>query len=243
MKSAKILLISVSIIIFSSIAILDSCKDIAFNNPLDPNASKEVVQVIKVIETTLSGKGDLGFDGEKLWKTGSSGTLYALDIESGSIIRSYFVTPGSGVTFFDEHIYLCSGNGENILYVIDPLSGDILNRLSTTGIYPGFLAAYGDRLIIYDVRSSGIFEYDQDSGNGTRLFDLSGMNIGGIGIYKDTLLISDTNTDTIYRFTMTGDVTSVFTSPAAGIGGLTVDAGDYVYLFTLDGKIYKVTLP
>jgi outer membrane protein assembly factor BamB len=202
-----------------------------------------VLQVIKVIETTLSGRGDLGFDGEKLWKTGNTGTLYALDKESGSIIRSYVTASGTGVTFFKDQVYLCSGGGQNILYVIDPLSGDILNRISTTGIYPGFLAAYGDRLIIYDVRSAGIFEYDPETGDAARRFELSGMNIGGIGIYKDTLLISDTNTDTIYRFTMIGEVTDAFTSPAAGIGGLTVDNSDYVYLFTLDGKIHKVSLP
>ena len=51
------------------------------------------------------------------------------------------------------------------------------------------------------------------------------------------------NTDTIYRFTLSGDVINVFSSPAPGVGGLTVDTSDYVYLFMLDGKIYKVSLP
>lgn len=242
-KWAKIKLISVSIILFSSLAILNSCKDIAFNNPLDPNASKEVLKVIRVIDTTLMGKGDLAFDGEKFWKVDIYANLTAIDRESGTVIRSFFTVPGTGVTFFREGIYVCNGEGENILYSIDPLSGDILNRISTTDISPGFLATFDDQLIIYDVRSAGIFEYDLDTGDSLRLFEVSGMNIGGIEMYKDGLLISDMNTDTIYRFSLSGTVTDVFSSPAAGIGGLSVDSSDYIYLFMLDGKIYKVSLP
>jgi len=230
-----------TLIIFS----LNSCKDIVFNNPLDPDASKDVVTVIRVIETSLGGKGDIAFDGEKIWKINNIGNLTAFDRESGTVIRSFFAAPGTGVGFFRDSIYLCNGEreGENILVVIDSLSGDILNRVSTRDIFPGFLAAYNDRLLIFDVRSAGIFEYDLESGNSTRLFEVSGLNIGGIAIYKNGLLISDMNSDSIYRFSLTGEVLDVFTSPAAGVGGLTVDNSNNVYLFMLDGKIYKVSLP
>jgi hypothetical protein len=236
-------LTSVSITVFSLAALLASCKDIAFNNPLDPNASKEVVQIIRVLETPLSGKGDLAFDGEKFWKISVYGDLTAIDRESGAIIRTYSAEPGTGIVFFRDELYLCGGEGGNIIYVVDPLSGDILDRISTTGIFPGYLAVYNNQLIIYDVRSAGIFEYDRETGAAVRLFEISGMNIGGIEMYKGGLLISDMNTDTIYRFSLTGAVMDVFSSPAAGISGLTVDNADYIYLFTLDGKIYKVSLP
>ena len=243
MKWANTKLISASIILFSSLTILNCCKDIAFNNPLDPNASKEVLKVIRVIETSLMGRGDISYDGEKFWKIDIYANLTAIDRESGTVIRSFLAVPGTGVTFSRDGLYVCNGEGENILYSIDPLSGDILNRISTTDIYPGILTAFDDRLIIYDVRSAGIFEYDLDTGDSLRLFEVSGMNVGGIEMYKDGLLISDMNTDTIYRFSLSGIVTDVFSSPAAGIGGLTVDSSDYIYLFMLDGKIYKVSLP
>jgi outer membrane protein assembly factor BamB len=244
-KWEKTALISVFIIVFSVLAGYSGCKDIVFNNPLDPNASKDVVSVIRVIETPLAGRGDIAFDGEKIWKIGISGNLTAVDRESGAVIRSFAVVPGTGVGFFMDSIYLCGGEGqgENILVVVDPLSGDILNRVSTGDIYPGFLAAYHDRLILFDVRSAGIFEYDPGTGNATRLFEISGLNIGGIAVYRGGLLISDMNTDSIYRFSLSGSAADVYTSPAAGIGGLTVDNSDYVYLCMLDGKIYKVSLP
>ncbi len=235
--------ISVSIIAFNLLILLGSCKDIAFNNPLDPNASKEVLQIIRITETPLSGQGDLTFDGEKFWKISPFGGLSAIDRESGTIIRSFSTEPGTGITFYQDELYICKGEGENILYVTDPLSGDTLNQISTSGIYPGFLTASNDRLIVYDVRSSGIFEYDPETGNAPRLFEIPGMNVGGIEIYKGGLLISDMNTDTIYHFSLNGAVRDVFSAPAAGIGGLTVDNNDYIYLFMMDGKIYKVSLP
>lgn len=235
--------ISASIIVFSLFLFINSCKDIAFDNPLDPDASKEVLQIIRVMETPLSGKGDLAFDGEKFWKISIYGGLTAIDRESGTIIRSFSAEPGTGVTFYRDELYLCKGEGENILYVIDPLAGDILNRISTSGVYPGFLAVSGDRLIIYDVRSSGIFEYDPETGDVPRLFEIPGINVGGIEVYKGGLLISDMNSDTIYRFSLSGSVQDVFSAPESGIGGLTVDNNDYIYLLMLDGKIYKVSLP
>lgn len=240
MKWVKTVLISVFIIFFN---IFYSCKDIVFNNPLDPNASKDVLTIIRVIETTLAGRGDLSFDGEKIWKIDLSGNLAAVDRESGVMIRSFSTDPGTGVSFLRDKIYLCNGEGENVLVSVDPLSGDILNRVSTREIHAAFLTAANDQLLVYDVRSSGIFEYDPETGDSTRLFEISGLNIGGITAYKEGLLISDMNTDTIYRFTLNGDVISVFSSPASGVGGLTVDASNYVYLFMLDGKIHKVSLP
>ena len=91
---------SVFIILFNTLAflLLNSCKDIVFNNPLDPDASAEAVQIIKVITTSLSGKGDICFDGEKFWKIENYGSLNAFDMESGTIIRtftSYHVTAPS----------------------------------------------------------------------------------------------------------------------------------------------------
>jgi hypothetical protein len=238
-------LISVSITTFSIfiLTFFYACKDIAFNNPLDPDASKPVLNIIRVIETPLSGEGDLTFDGEKFWKIDNLGNLTAIDRESGAVIRSFFTEAGTGVTFFRDGLYVCNGKGENILYSIEPLSGDILNRISTTGILPGFLTVFEDRLLIYDVRSEGIFQYDLETGNTVRLFDMSGIAVGGIEFYKGGLLVSDMNTDFIYRYSLNGDVIDAFTTSATGIGGLTVDTSDYIYLFTLEGKIYKVSLP
>ncbi|MCU0287929.1 MAG: hypothetical protein MUF15_16250 [Acidobacteria bacterium] len=227
------------------LATITSCRDIAFNNPLDPNASKEALKIIRVIDTPFGGPGDAAFDGEKFWKINSYGDLLALDRESGTMIRSFSIISGTGVSFFRGAIYLSHGKVENILYKADPLSGDILDRQSTRDLYPGYLAVstIEDRLIIYDVRSEGIFHYDPETGNATRLFQAAGIAVGGIETYKGGLLVTDMNSDAIYFFTMNGSVIDVFLSPAPGVGGVAVDNSDYIYLFMMDGKIYKVSLP
>lgn len=239
--------ISAFIILFSIIipAIFVSCRDITFNNPLDPNASKEALKIIRVIDTPFAGPGDAAFDGEKFWKINPYGDLIALDRETATLIRTFSSVPGTGVAFFKGAIYQCNGQAENILYMTDPLSGDILDRHSTRDIYPGYLAVStaADRLIIYDVRSAGIFHYDPETGDATRLFQVAGISVGGIETYKGGLLITDMNSDAIYLFAMNGAVINVFLSPAPGIGGVAVDNSDYIYLFMMDGKIYKVSLP
>ncbi len=242
MKRERIALTWVYIIVFN-ILFLNGCKDIVFNNPLDPNATKEAVKVIQVLDTSLRGEGDIAFDGEKFWKTGPSSELIAFDRESGLIIREVTATSATGVTFFNNLIYLCDGKSDNILYAVDPLSGDIINRISTRDIYPAFITTSGGKLIIYDYRSSGIVEYDLESGNSKHLFSAPGLNIGGIESYKSGLLISDMNTDSIYYFSMSGDVIKVFSSPASGISGIGVDSSSYIFLLMLDGKVYKVSLP
>jgi len=235
---------TVSILIFTILfSLCYSCKNVVFDNPLDPNASKAVVDIIKVMETVLVGRGDLAFDGEKLWKIDNSGFLTAIDRESGIVIRSFSSSPGTGISFLKDKLYICNARGENTLITVDPLSGDILNRISMREIYPGYLANDGDQLIIYDTRSSGVYSYDPETRDSIRLFELSGLNIGGIAVYKGGLIVSDMNTDTIYHFSLSGAALSAFTSPASGIGGIAVDSGDYIYLFMLDGKIYKVSLP
>lgn len=236
---------SAFIILFSGILIagIASCKDIAFNNPLDPNASRAALKVDRVVETPLAGRGDITFDGEKFWKINAMGTLNAFDRESGTLIRSFSTPAGTGVAILKNNIYVCNGQGNNILYVIEPLSGEPVRDVPTQELYPGFICTSGDRLILYDTRSSGVFEYDPETGDSQRLFELSGFTLGGMDVFRDGLLVTDTATDSIYRFSLSGQVLDSFSSPAPGVGGIAVDGSDYIYLFMMDGNLYKVSLP
>jgi len=234
-----VLMVQLLITLFS----LSGCKDIVFNNPLDPNGSKDVLNVIRVIETSLGGEGDIAYDGEKFWKINPGGSLIAFDRESGVVIRTFGVEPGTGVAFYDDTIYLCHNERDNMLVLVDPLAGDILNRITTGQLFPGYIAAAGGSLLLFDARSSGIFRYYPETGDNVRLFEVAGFMVGGIASYKNGILITDMNTDSIYRFTLSGEVEDVFTSPASGVSGIAVDGSNYVYLFMIDGKIYKVSLP
>jgi outer membrane protein assembly factor BamB len=223
------------------IILFNSCKDVVFNNPLDPDASRAALRVLKVMDTTIAGAGDLAFDGEKLWRVSESGRLYALDMETGLVIRSLLTEGTSGVAFLQNIIYL--SNDTNRMWAIEPLSGDSLTQISTVELVPRYLAALDFDLLVFDSRSNGFFRYDPERGDSDFLFKVSGMAAGGITVFKGGVLVTETTTDSVYHFTLGGDLVSAYRSPASGICGVTVDYRDNIYLLTTDGAIYKVSLP
>ncbi len=235
MKFQKIILLWACIILFNN------CKDVVFNNPLDPDASTDSLRVLKVIGTNITGSGDLTFDGEKLWRVTESGRLYALDMETGLVIRSLLSEGTSGVAFLQNIIYLC-GNS-NQIWTVEPLSGDPLTQISTVELVPLYLAALDDGLLVFDSRTNGFFRYDPELGERDYLFKVSGMAAGGIAVFKGGILATETSTDSVYHFSLAGDLIAAYRSPASGVGGITVDYRDNIYLFTTDGSIYKVSLP
>jgi hypothetical protein len=227
--------------ILACIFLFNSCRDVIFNNPLDPDASRELLKIIKSISTNLSGEGDITNDGEKLWKINTTGSVYAFDIESGVIIRSISGITGTGICLIEDRLYVC--NGTNILYSYDSLSGDLIDQISTTDIYPAFLSSSDGLIILYDLRSSSFFRYDPISGSSEQLFQITGFKIGGIEVFREGILFSDQNTNTIYYYSIDGEMINMYLSPATSTRGLTIDSSDYIYLLTLDGQLYKVSLP
>ena len=235
MKSVRMAFLLAFIILFSS------CKDIIFNNPLDPEASKGEVIVLKVLNTNFPGEGELAFDGEKLWKIYGSGRLVAFDRETGGKIRELFIPSSKGLVFLDDYLYLSSS--ENYLTIVNPLSGDFISNLLTGEKYFEFITKTGDKIIGYDKKSSRFFLFDPESGESEELFKLTGFNIGGVSIYQGFLIITEKNSASIYLFNTNGKVEKVYSSPISDISGISVDENSYIYLASSDGKIYKITLP
>jgi len=229
------------VFVLGFIILSESCKDVIFNNPLDPDASLETPQIVKIISTSLTGAGDITYDGEKCWKINSYGSLNAFDVESGVIIRTISTVPGTGLATLQDKLYVCGES--NIISSYDPLSGDLIDRISTGDLYPKFLSPMEDRLLMYDLRSLGFYEYEPETGIATPLFQLSGVDIGGIEYFQGGVLFTDVNANSIYHYSLDGEMVNVYLSPATATTGITVDGSGYLYLFTLNGQIYKVSLP
>jgi hypothetical protein len=229
------------VFVLGFIILSESCKDVIFNNPLDPNASLETPQIVKIISTGLSGTGDINYDGEKCWKINNYGSLNAFDVESGVIIRTISTVPGTGLATLQDKLYICGES--NIISSYDPLSGDLIDRISTGDLYPKFLSPMDDRLLLYDLRSLGFYEYEPESGNATPLFQLSGVDIGGMEFFQGGVLFTDVNANSIYYYSLEGEMVNVYLSPATATTGITVDDSGYLYLFSLNGQVYKVSLP
>ena len=223
------------------VSIFNGCRDVVFNNPLDPDASRANLTIQRVFATSLSGPGDICFDGEKIWKTESGGRTTAFDMESGTIIRSFQLDPATGPGFLDRLLYL-SGE-DNQVRVYDPLSGALINRISTSEVYPRLLAARETDLLLFDSRSENLFSLNPETLELRRLFQLSGLVTGGMEWFEGSLLITDSASDTLFRLTAEGDVMDVYRSPLAGVTGICKDDRGYIYLMGLDGQVAKVTLP
>ena len=195
MKLKKIIYLLVFIIFFSS------CKDIIFNNPLDPNASKGVLKTVKIITTNVTGDGDLCYDGEKLWKISPFGRLVALDIDSGAKIREFSGFGGDGADYYNEKIYISSGY--DYLTLVNVLSGDLEQNLLTSNTYFKFIAFKDGKIIGFDTKSSYFIEFNLETYEKKKLFRLTGFNIGGISVYGDDLIITEKDSDSVYLFEQT----------------------------------------
>ncbi len=231
--------LKIIVLILVYIAIFNSCRDISFNNPLDPNASKESAKLIKIIDTTVSGIGDIDYKDGKIWKTTLSGT-YMIDVESGTIIRSISGKSGNGIALFEGRLYIC--NGDNNIQVYDSLSGELVKQILTSDIYPQYCCFLEDKLIVFDNRSKSIFSLDIETGDSIRLFEVSGIDLSGLCTYNGGLLVANDQTDSIYSFSMGGEILNVFRSPATDIAGITSD-DNIIYISNINGQIYKVSLP
>jgi len=218
-----------------------SCKDIVFNNPLDPNASKGVMKTVKIITTGYTGEGDICFDGEKIWKIFPSGRLIAFDMESGTKIRELASSGGFGIDYYQDKLYVSSDN--DYLPLINVLSGDLEQNLLTSNIYYKFITINDNNIIGFDTKSSYFIELNLETFEKKQLFKLTGFNIGGISMFGNDIIITEKDSNSVYIFDTEGKVRGVYSAPSNNVVGVAVDNGFNIYLSFSDGKIYKVILP
>ena len=223
--------------------ICSGCRDVVFNNPLDPDAARADLKIVKTFVTALSGEGDIAHDGEKIWKADRSGRIAAFDPLSGFTIRSLQLRSSSGIAYHDQLLYLAVQN-QNALESYDPLSGALVKIHSTGQYYFQYLASTGSELIAYDSRTSSLFLYQPDSGEVSPLFPLSGFRPGGMAFCDGRIVISELNSNTVYFFDIDGQVSNIYNSPVQSMSGITVDPASLTLcLFTINGDVYLVTVP
>lgn len=223
--------------------ISEGCRDVVFNNPLDPDASREDLQILRSFSTSVSGEGDITHDGEKIWKADSSGIITAFDTLSGQTLRRLPLDSCSGIAFYNQLLYLAAPD-QNSLRNYDPLSGLLIQTRSTGKYYFSRVAAAENGLIAYDSRTSNIVLYDPEDGSVNSLFQISGFRPGGLGFYDGSVVVSETGSNSVYFFTLTGEVLEVYSSPVQSVSGICVDPATLlIYLITINGNVYQVTVP
>ncbi len=216
-----------------------ACRNVIFDNPLDPNASRPELLVVKVVDTEIRGKGGMCWDGEKLWKV-AEGSLFALEPESGSVLKSFPLGNGAvGVAFLNQSLYVAYQDGH--IDVVDPVSGTVLDRFSLGEVRPSYIASSQDRLFVFDELSKGLIALTLPGGM-QPLFSLSGFECGGLEGMDGKLAFVEAASLVLYLFEENGRVHSSYDIPPAEPSGLAWD-GAFLYLFSVDGRLYRLSLP
>ncbi len=219
-----------------------SCRDVIFNNPLDPNASRPEVFVIKTMEVEVKGEGGLAFDGEKLWKGIESGQTYALETEAGQILKSFSLPPGlKGLAFYEGKFYI-SYPQERTIRVVDALSGVVIDRIIMKTASPGYLAVFEGKIVFFDESTGSFMEYDFGEKEVRKLFSAQGFEVAGVDCYQGKIMVAERASLVLYLFETDGRIFASYSLPTASPSGITVDESDFIYIFSKDGKIYKASL-
>lgn len=237
MKSPKTVWFFLLAVLFSG------CGDVVFDNPLDPNASRDELRLLRSVGTPAVGEGDIDHDGEKIWKADPSGTLLAVEPLSGTVLRSLNAGRFSGLAWLDGELLVCHAQS-NLLRSFDPLSGSLVRTIGTGAYFFRLIAAQGRVLIGYDERSGHLVRFDPETGAGQMLFKPGGLNPGGLTVLGDRLLLSEINSQSVFVYDGTGQILAVYRSPVQNIRGICVDPrSQALYLCTLNGTLSQVQLP
>jgi hypothetical protein len=223
--------------------LFNACGDVVYNNPLDPDASRDELRLLRSVPAPVGGGGDMAHDGEKIWKADPAGSLTAIEPLSGTALRT--LSPGacSGVAWYQAQLWLCQGQS-NLLRIYDPLSGSLVKTVSTGAYFFRYVTVHGSRLIGWDERSGHLVRFDPESGQGEVLFRPGGLVPGGLAVHEDWLLLAEVNSQSVFLFDWSGQVLAVYRSPVQGLSGICVDPrSGTIYLCTLHGTLCQVALP
>ncbi len=227
---------------FLFLILFSSCRDIVFDNPFDPNLSKLQVKILKVVDTTLKGNGDLCWDGEKLWFASENGTLYALEPESATVLREIPVGGmPSGITFLQGLLYVSFG-ADGDLITVDPVSETVINEMPMGDRLPQLITTDGNLLFIYDSRTESIYSFNQETGEFSFLFKITGFRPSGMEYSGGNIVLVERTNLSIYVISLSGEIQKTYDSPTNYPGGITVDGMGNFYLISTDGKLYKISL-
>ncbi len=215
-----------------------ACRNVIFDNPLDPNASRPELLVVKVVDTQIRGKGGMCWDGEKLWKVGEGG-IFALEPESGQVLKSFPLGDGAvGVAFFNQNLYVAYQDGQ--IEVVDPVSGTELDRFSLGEVRPSYIASSKEKLFVFDELSKSLIVLTLPGGM-QPLFSLSGFECGGLEEMDGKIAFVEAASLVLYLFEEDGRIQSSYDIPPVEPSGLAWD-GAFLYLFSIDGRLYRLSL-
>lgn len=128
--------------------------------------------IIKTIDAPGTMVEGLAWDGSYLWAMENGNgpnqpsALYKLDPEDGSVIDSFDNPYGvwiHGITYDGQYLWMVDFS-ENLIYKVNPATGDVVHTINTPGIGSIGLTWDGNHLWTDDIDSEKLFCLDPNSG-------------------------------------------------------------------------------
>ncbi len=154
-----------------------------------------------------------------------------------------FATPGrciTGAAAGDGLLYLADREAD-VIYAVDPASGEVRRELPTPGPLPRGLAHDGTHLWVADGKEALIYRLDPTDGTSTLRFEAPSSNVAGLAHDGMDLWVADSKANQIHQLSaLDGTAITTIPAPATRVTGL---AWDGLYLWAADriaDEIYRV---
>ena len=154
-----------------------------------------------------------------------------------------FATPGrciTGAAAGDGLLYLADREAD-VIYAVDPASGEVQRELPAPGPLPRGLAHDGTHLWVADGKEKLIYRLDPTDGTTTLRFEAPSANVAGLAHDGTDLWVADAKAREIYQLSsLDGTAITTIPAPATRVTGLTWDG---LYLWAADriaDEVYRV---
>ncbi len=211
----------------------------------DEGTSNGVFLTVPLCDAPGESPYGLASDGTSLWNVDRDvGKIFNLDFYG--VVQGFISAPGDsseGLTFDGEYLWV-SDWVDQMIYKIDPASGEVLDSFTSPGPFPKGLAYDGTYLWNADAASNTELIYQLDaSGNVIHSCPTPGHCATGLAFDGTYLWNADWCDDMIYQLDPTScQVLYSFPSPGPASTGLTFD-GSYLYnADVIEDKIYRLCI-
>ncbi|MBI2568192.1 MAG: hypothetical protein HYV63_14285 [Candidatus Schekmanbacteria bacterium] len=223
--------------------LLGGCADHPFDNPLDPDAAADEIQVLAVYQIAAQDPWDLAWDGLSVVVVDAAAAkAILLDPLTASEQRGMY-SPGDSMRGV-------ASNGTDY-YVLDPLRSRAY-RLSAGG---GVLASFsisardavaadltGDSLWVLDRDSATIHQIEIPGGQEVATLKTAVRHPTGLLVRPDHIWLSAESEGRVYRLSRSaGTVEAVLDAPGSNPRGLAFD-GEHLWIVDRSGTLFKTRL-
>lgn len=231
------------LILLCHFSFIYNCQDRIFNNPLDPD-KVDIGYRIDSIITLAEGLVpiDMTFSGDSLWILDQFSRIYAVNHNSGSIIRRLSITQGSikGIAYDGSNLW-CLDNTQSQIIQINIVNGETLKVMGLPiGDYHSM--DYSDnRFYIANHRNSSILVIHRESGENLGNIDYPSLSTDGLATDITYIWTVEASTTRIYRLEKTTpDKQEFFRSPTESPSALCHFQGS-IWCGDKTGSVYKLT--